>query len=131
MHTLYLIRGIPGSGKSTLGTVLIQSGVVSVSIEADDYFVRGGLYNFDATKLGEAHSYCKGRVSNYLAAGLSVAVTNTSTTEKEVAAYKELADKYDAKFVSIIVENRHDGVNVHNVPQEKLEQMKNRFSIKL
>jgi hypothetical protein len=29
------------------------------------------------------------------------------------------------------VENRHGGTNVHNVPEDKIEQMKNRFSIKL
>jgi len=32
---------------------------------------------------------------------------------------------------SIIVENRHNGWNEHGVPQEKLEQMKTRFEIKL
>jgi hypothetical protein len=30
-----------------------------------------------------------------------------------------------------VVENRHGGTNVHNVPEDKIEQMKNRFSIKL
>jgi hypothetical protein len=34
-------------------------------------------------------------------------------------------------FYSIIVENRHGGVNEHGVPSDKLEQMKNRFNIKL
>jgi hypothetical protein len=29
------------------------------------------------------------------------------------------------------VENRHGGVNEHGVPEEKLEQMKTRFEIKL
>ena len=32
---------------------------------------------------------------------------------------------------SIIVENRHGGVNQHGVPMDKLEQMKNRFEVKL
>jgi hypothetical protein len=29
------------------------------------------------------------------------------------------------------VENRHDGMNTHGVPKEKLEQMRERFTIKL
>jgi hypothetical protein len=29
------------------------------------------------------------------------------------------------------VENRHGGINEHGVPEEKLEQMKNRFEVKL
>jgi hypothetical protein len=32
---------------------------------------------------------------------------------------------------TVIVENRHDSKNVHNVPEEKIEQMVNRFQIKL
>jgi hypothetical protein len=32
---------------------------------------------------------------------------------------------------TVVVENRHGGVNQHGVPEEKLEQMKNRFEIKL
>jgi hypothetical protein len=45
--------------------------------------------------------------------------------------YYDLAAKYGYKVFSIIVENRHGGKNVHGVPDEKLEIMKNRFSIKL
>jgi len=32
---------------------------------------------------------------------------------------------------SVIVENRHGGVNQHGVPDDKLEIMKNRFEFKL
>jgi hypothetical protein len=39
--------------------------------------------------------------------------------------------KYDYKVFAIVVENRHGGVNVHSVPEEVLESMRNRFSIKL
>jgi hypothetical protein len=45
--------------------------------------------------------------------------------------YYDLADKYGYKVVSLIVENRHGGKNVHGVPEDKLEIMKNRFEIKL
>ena len=43
----------------------------------------------------------------------------------------KLAEKYGYRVHSLIVENRHGGVNEHGVPEEKLEQMKNRFEIKL
>jgi len=32
---------------------------------------------------------------------------------------------------SIIVENRHGGVNEHGVPEDKLKMMKNRFEVRL
>jgi hypothetical protein len=42
-----------------------------------------------------------------------------------------LADEYGYRVYSLIVENRHGGVNEHGVPEEKLEQMKTKFKIKL
>ena len=60
-----------------------------------------------------------------------IAVSNTFTQEWEMKDYFDLADKYGYKVVSLIVENRHGGKNVHGVPEDKLEIMKNRFEIKL
>jgi hypothetical protein len=45
--------------------------------------------------------------------------------------YFDLAEKYGYTVVSLIVENRHGGKNIHGVPDEKVEQMKKRFEIKL
>jgi hypothetical protein len=42
-----------------------------------------------------------------------------------------LAEKYGYRVYSLIVENRHGGVNEHGVPEEKLEQMKERFNVKI
>jgi hypothetical protein len=45
--------------------------------------------------------------------------------------YYELAEKYGYMVFSLIVENRHGGVNTHGVPEDKIEQMKKRFEVKL
>jgi hypothetical protein len=60
-----------------------------------------------------------------------IAVSNTFTQEWEMEEYYKLAEKYGYTVFSIIVENRHGGVNEHGVPDEKLEQMRARFSVKL
>ena len=60
-----------------------------------------------------------------------IAVSNTFTQEWEMEPYLELAKTYGYKVFSIVVENRHGGINQHGVPEDKLEQMKNRFEIKL
>ena len=130
--TLYLVRGVSGSGKSTLAQSLLDAGLVAAVYEADQYFVDGeGVYKFDPRSLGEAHGFCQRQAANDLTLGLSVAVSNTSTTEKEVAVYQQMAEELGAKFVSLVVESRHDGKNQHGVPEEKLQQMRNRFSVKL
>jgi hypothetical protein len=46
-------------------------------------------------------------------------------------AYYKLAETHGYRVTALIVENRHGGVNVHDVPTDKLEQMRNRFEIKL
>ena len=60
-----------------------------------------------------------------------IVVSNTSTTEKEMQPYIDLAKKYDYKVTSLIVENRHGGKSIHSVPEETIEKMKQRFEIKL
>jgi predicted kinase len=131
--TLYLIRGLPGSGKSTLAEEL--STVLSATICcADDYFMDSdGNYNFDHNLLGKAHKWCQNLCEKAMddISNRNVIVSNTTTTTKEVNVYMNLAKKYNYKVVSIVVENRHGGVNVHGVNEEVLDKMENRFSLKL
>ena len=60
-----------------------------------------------------------------------IVVSNTFTQEWEMSPYFEMAERYGYRVHSIIVENRHGGVNEHNVPEEKIQQMKDRFDISL
>jgi hypothetical protein len=60
-----------------------------------------------------------------------IVVSNTFTQEWEMKPYFELAKTYGYTVFTLIVENRHGGKNTHGVLDEKLEQMKNRFEIKL
>jgi predicted kinase len=131
---LIILRGLPGSGKTSFAKYMFSNNV----FEADQYFYdENGNYNFDATKLHTAHMDCQNRVEKLMQMssttqyGSEIVVSNTATTEKELKPYYDLAEKYDYKVVSLIVENRHGSKNVHNVPDEKLEQMRNKFSIKL
>ena len=128
---LILLRGCPGSGKSTLAQWLCGNYEYIEFVEADQYFTEEGVYKFDASVLHRAHNWCQAKAAEYLAIGVSVIVSNTSTTEKEVAVYEQIAKDFGVDFASLIVENRHEGVNIHGVPEEKLKQMKQRFSVKL
>ena len=129
---LFLLRGLPGSGKSTLAAQLGGS-----LVEADRYFMQYGDYKFDASKLKEAHSWCREQVGKWMEvdnAGYDVdriVVSNTFTQEWEMKPYYELAEKYGYRVYSIVVENRHGGKNVHNVPDEAIDKMRKRFEIKL
>lgn len=126
MKDLFLIRGIPGSGKSTLAKCICNH-----HVEADDFFTINGKYQFDATKIKYAHEWCQNKAKDLMIQGYTVAVSNTFTQEWEMQPYLDLAEQHGYRVHSIIVENRHNGVNQHGVPEEKLEQMKQRFEIKL
>ena len=132
MKEIFLLRGLPGSGKSTL-----EKSLGGIHIEADQFFMIEGEYKFDASKLKEAHNNCLTRVKSYMYIYSSkdtserLIVSNTFTQEWEMKPYFELAEKNGYRVYSLIVENRHGGINEHGVPVDKLEQMKNRFEVKL
>jgi predicted kinase len=132
MKSLILLRGLPGSGKSTLAKMMVGEKYYCHK-EADMFFVdREGNYKFDPAKLRDAHAWCQGEVDHLMRYEHSpVVVSNTFTQEWEMNAYCELAEKYGYQVHSIIVENRHGGVNVHDCPADKVEIMRSRFEIEL
>jgi predicted kinase len=133
---LTLVRGLPGSGKSTFANLITNEFSVC---EADKFFYdKEGNYNFDATKLRIAHEWCREQVETRMKDNQNnpqfypeIVVSNTFTQEWEMKAYYKLAEQYGYKVFSIIVENRHGGVNQHGVPTDKLKQMADRFEVKL
>ena len=131
---LIILRGLPGSGKTSFAKYMFSNNV----FEADQYFYDSqGKYNFDASKLHAAHIDCQKRVEELMQMsettqyGGEIVVSNTATTEKELKPYLDLASKYGYKVVSLIVENRHGNKSVHGVPDETMDKMRERFSIKL
>jgi len=135
MKELILLRGLPGSGKSTLAQSIAKSWQI---FEADKYFMKNGNYEFDFNRLQDAHKFCMEQVHKAMYPSLvnslfyrNIVVSNTFTQEWEMKFYQTIAKAYGYKVYTIIVENRHGGVNQHGVPEEKVEQMKNRFDIKL
>jgi predicted kinase len=132
---LILLRGLPGSGKSTLAKIILQlrSTDEPEVLSADDFFEdQEGDYNFDPTKLKEAHNYCQFRCSERMRQQKAkIVVANTFTEEWEMEEYFKMAERYNYRVHTVIVENRHGSENVHEVPEEKLQQMQNRFEIKL
>ena len=152
MKKLILVRGLPGSGKTTFAKFLLGSLENDIDVTvcaADDYFYDDdGKYHFDAGQLYNAHLSCQQNVEiamlradekhrDFLLgdskedANAVVIVHNTTTAPKELKVYTDLADRYDFEVTSLIVENRHGNKSVHNVPEEALDRMRGRFEVKL
>lgn len=128
---LILTRGIPGSGKTTFAHFMADSNEYPV-ISADDYFMVDNEYKYDRNLIGQAHAHCQSKTEKHMRAETErIFVANTFTTEREMQPYFDLAKKYGYKVFSIVIENRHGNINVHDVPKETIQKMKDRFDIKL
>ncbi len=122
---LYIVRGIPGSGKSTFAKSLGGS-----HFETDMYFMKDGEYNFDYQKIKEAHNWCRHSVMDAMKQGIpKVVVSNTFTQKWEMDPYFILAEELGYRVFTIVVENRHGGKNSHDVPEETISKMRDRFEI--
>lgn len=122
---LTLIRGLPGSGKSTLAKKLALVDV-AYHFETDMYFVdTNGKYIFESSKLSVAHQWCQSRTRDCLHHRISVCVSNTFTTMKELRPYFDIALEFNITPTVITMNNQWG--NVHGVPEDKLLAMKQRF----
>lgn len=134
---LIILRGVPGCGKSTLAeyiSIINDSDSIKKSTICctDDFFIKDGVYKWEPSKLKLAHKWCEDNCKKAMEVGETrIIIANTNTTEKEMQPYFDMANKYGYMVFSIIVENRHGGLNKHNVPNKTLMNMVKRFNIKL
>ena len=117
-YDLILIRGIPGSGKTTLAKTKFSD---YTHIESDMYFMENGEYKFRAGQLTDAHIWCKWHTESMLRAGYKVVVSNTFTEMWELEYYIKLG--YKTK----IVDAKGNYESIHNIPENLMARMKSRY----
>ncbi len=121
---VFILRGVPGCGKSTLTDYIAEPKVVCC---ADDYHMKNGVYDWKPENVGKAHQFCREVFDKALhdKTVTNVIVANTNIKSSDYKYYVDEAAKVGAKVFFLIVENRHGGVNTHNVPEETLDRMDN------
>ncbi|KAE9030070.1 hypothetical protein PR003_g10037 [Phytophthora rubi] len=144
-----ILRGIPGSGKSTLGreiaVICRERGVALTACSADFFFETPRGYVFDVKKLGAAHSNCKGDFTRAVRGDMPrsqgggkqrrphqhvVLVDNTSTQRWEYEPYEEIARSsgcrvhiMEMKCPDVLTAYRMGQRNSHGVPPDKVVSM--------
>jgi len=132
MKRLYIFRGPSGSGKSTAARAFLSKNV-GLHFEADEFFMQNGKYNFDASKLGQAHSDCQRRVRKAMEEGTyPLVVSNTSMTKWEVNPYLALAKEFGYEVVIYKVRGPWDAElyasrNAHGVPLNVVQKQISKY----
>lgn len=141
-NTLFVMRGAPGSGKSTVAWAiksLYESKCCSVVYcSADNYFIQDdGQYMHDVSKLSEAHAWCREKTEKACEAGINVVIVdNTNIKRWEVRNYTKIARQFSYsviiveaqtpwKYNSAVLQIR----NTHSVPVEVIEKKLKDFEI--
>lgn len=132
---LILVRGWPGSGKTTFADKLIIENLRTsngrcpiVAVSADDFMRdEDGNYAFSRDKLQDAHKACQDQVREFLTDGVHapVVVHNTFIKLWEMEPYLKMADELNIPVEIYKCSGNYK--NVHGVPDAKVQQMKNNY----
>lgn len=130
---VFIMRGLPGSGKSTWAKHrVIESGNATAFVSADSYHLETvdgkSVYNFKKENAKKAHDSCIREFLELLNSDLleEIIVDNTNTTVWEIAPYYRLAEAYGCEVE--IVQFRCSAETafkrtIHNVPAETIARM--------
>lgn len=131
--SLVVLRGLPGSGKSTLVRIL-NSNNLFPSFSIDDYFTNQetGKYEFNFSNNHLAYKQCLQNVENEMQKSTEkIFVHNTLTLEWELKEYLQLCTKYNYAIFVVTCEKYHEGKNMHQVSDEQLKKMAEKYKVKL
>lgn len=121
---IIIMRGLPGSGKSTLSNYIKNINKNTVICSADQYFEK---IPFDEKKLQQAHDYCRDIFITALEnKSKIIIVDNTNITLNRYSFYKRKSKEYSRKYIVIeMICNSEMSYsrNTHNVPLDKINKM--------
>jgi predicted kinase len=130
---LILLRGLPGSGKSSLAKILCEDGRYP-SFSVDDFFTNKetGDYHFEFEKNHLAYKACEENTRAAMKNSTKkIFIHNTFTMEWELEPYFKMAGEFNYSVFVVTVEKRHSGKNEHGVTEEQLKKMAEKFKVVL
>ena len=136
MKIAFIMRGVPGSGKSTMAEQLVaryDNARLSWAIHSTDALSYvDGKYDFDLKKLGARHEQNYKNFRASVSDGVPVVICdNTNITRKEFRPYVEIALTRGYRVVYVEMPHPPAGLAAlrtkHGVPVEVIEKMLERW----
>ena len=112
-NTLYIMVGLPGSGKSTYAKEFIKDQQVEY-LSSDSLRAVFGKNESDQSVTPKVFGHIKTKVDEYLRDNKNVLVDATSVNRKERSDYIKTAKKYGAKVVAIVFKMDRQGLIERN-----------------
>ena len=122
MSRLIIVRGLPGSGKSTFAHKAFNGALV---LENDMYHIEDGFYIFNKHDQTDAVYWCLDMAKNAMLAGMDVVVSNTFTRREFIEPYEVFAKEHGITVKVYHMTGSYE--NCHEVPEDVIKRMKNNF----
>lgn len=124
---LILIRGVPGTGKSTFAKSLLPKLTNGIHLEADMWFHKEtGNYDYDGDFIKSAHRWCLNSTKIFLRNNHQVVVANTFITLDDT---KEYIDFAKSNNIPIYVFTRMNAYgSIHSVTAKKMQSVTSKLA---
>jgi predicted kinase len=145
MRILYLLQGIPGSGKSFMCELLVQSFMsngsppytkVSIRSTDDQWYDEKGRYNYVSEKLADMHRKNQRLVVEDMQANTPVIIVDNTNIQKwQAEPYLALAKIFDYEIqvirvevpVELAIARQADRPEDRRVPADVIREMHSRM----
>ena len=141
MKFCFVLRGLPGTGKDEIAKYLSQENIPggvqlgpAVILSTDQFFIKDGKYQFDKTKLKEAHEATWEAFKSAISSDSQVIIINNTNIKKfHYAHYVDYAQRH-GYLTSVVIIPANDVSdrelatrNVHSVDQGTISKMRKEF----
>jgi hypothetical protein len=142
MRNAYILRGLPGGGKSTMAEALTSGPLVSWGgiFSTDQFFYKDGIYQFDKNLLGHYHALNQERFRDFCKAhkdhvNVVAVADNTNMQTWEMKPYIKAAEENNFNVTILTVGKINDPVfqsmcanrNIHGVDALTIAKMASKY----